>query len=247
MYVIGTELVALGVAPGRVTVAADVAWLLPQVGADFGEQTLRLHGLSGHPLVGVNVNAEHALVAREPKLFQKLAAVLDTLIEAHGARVVFLCNEVREGETYDKAAAALVAVAHAPPACGSRPSERVLGTAADDVDHRVMRFDHQHALSLLPLFCDSRRSVPGTQTIRQGDGSLRGPRLAVWCRARIDQRRRARRTWGSPAQRWIRPTAWFGRSGRRHERAGPTKPGRSGRHACLRRYGRSPTIAAGSA
>ena len=102
------RLVALGVAPGRVTVAADVAWLLPRIGTDFGEQTLGNHGLSGHRLVGVNVNAERALVAREPKLFEKLAAVLDRLIEAHGARVVFLCNEVREGETYDKAAAALV-------------------------------------------------------------------------------------------------------------------------------------------
>jgi polysaccharide pyruvyl transferase WcaK-like protein len=69
---------------------------------------LKRHELTGHRLVGVNVNAESALVEREPKLFEKLAAVLDGLIEAHQVRVVFLCNEVREDETFDKAAATAV-------------------------------------------------------------------------------------------------------------------------------------------
>jgi polysaccharide pyruvyl transferase WcaK-like protein len=96
---------ALGVATDRVTVAADVAWLLQPVGTDFGAQVLRRHGLNGYRLLGVNVNAEHSLVEREPKLFEKLAAVLDMLIEEHQVRVMFLCNEVREGETFDKAAA----------------------------------------------------------------------------------------------------------------------------------------------
>jgi polysaccharide pyruvyl transferase WcaK-like protein len=98
----------LGVATDRVTVAADVAWLLQPVGTDFGTQVLRRHGLNGYRLLGVNVNAEHSLVEREPKLFEKLAALLDMLIEEHQVRVMFLCNEVREGETFDKAAAARV-------------------------------------------------------------------------------------------------------------------------------------------
>jgi polysaccharide pyruvyl transferase WcaK-like protein len=72
---------------------------------DFAEQVLRRHGLGGHRLVGVNVNAEATLVHREPKFFEKLATLLDMLIKAHQVRVVFLCNEVREGETFDKAAA----------------------------------------------------------------------------------------------------------------------------------------------
>jgi polysaccharide pyruvyl transferase WcaK-like protein len=41
-------------------------------------------------------------------LLEKLAAALDGLIEAHRYRVMFLCNEIREGETYDKAAAGMV-------------------------------------------------------------------------------------------------------------------------------------------
>jgi polysaccharide pyruvyl transferase WcaK-like protein len=96
------------VPPDRVTVAADLAWLLRPVDSGFGEQTLRRYGLSNSRLVGVNINAEHALLATEPKLFQKLASLLDKLIESHDLRVVFLCNEIREGETYDKAAATIV-------------------------------------------------------------------------------------------------------------------------------------------
>jgi polysaccharide pyruvyl transferase WcaK-like protein len=102
------RLLALGVAPDRVTTAADMAWLLPPVSANFGRDTLHAHGLAGHKLVGVNVNAEQALLTREPRLFEKLAALLDQLIEAHGLRVVFLCNEVREDETFDRAAAKII-------------------------------------------------------------------------------------------------------------------------------------------
>jgi polysaccharide pyruvyl transferase WcaK-like protein len=102
------RLLALGVAPDRVTAAADMAWLLPPAHTDFGHQTLGLHGLAGRRLVGVNVNAERALLELEPKLFEKLAAMLDELVAAHGVHVLFLCNEVREEETFDKAAAARV-------------------------------------------------------------------------------------------------------------------------------------------
>src|SRR5262249_31148269 len=102
------RLIAYGVSADRITTAADVAWLIPPVSVDFGMQALQRHKLTGHRLVGVNVNAENPLVQREPKLFEKLAAVLDGLIDAHNVRVVFLCNEVREDETFDKAAATAV-------------------------------------------------------------------------------------------------------------------------------------------
>ena len=102
------RLLELDVPADRVTVAADMAWLMQPAAADFGRRVLQQHGLAGQRLVGVNVNAESLLLESEPRLFEKLAAVLDRLVESHGMRVVFLCNEIREGETYDKAAAARV-------------------------------------------------------------------------------------------------------------------------------------------
>jgi polysaccharide pyruvyl transferase WcaK-like protein len=48
------------------------------------------------------------MVEKAPRLFTELAAGLDDLVNRHGARVLFLFNEVREGETYDQAAAELV-------------------------------------------------------------------------------------------------------------------------------------------
>ncbi len=102
------RLLALSVPRDRITVAADMAWLLPKVAADFGRRTLQQHGIAGQRLVAVNVNGETALLQREPRLFEKLAAVLDRLVEHHGASVLFVCNEIREDATFDKAAAASV-------------------------------------------------------------------------------------------------------------------------------------------
>jgi polysaccharide pyruvyl transferase WcaK-like protein len=102
------RLLSLGVPAERVTVAADMAWLIPPASAEPGRSILRLHAPSADKLIGVNVNAEHALLDREPQLFEKLAAALDRLVEGHRFRVMFLCNEIREDETYDKAAAVRV-------------------------------------------------------------------------------------------------------------------------------------------
>jgi polysaccharide pyruvyl transferase WcaK-like protein len=44
-------------------------------------------------------------MAREPGLFEKLAGFLDQAIENQDVFVVFLANEIREGATFDKAAA----------------------------------------------------------------------------------------------------------------------------------------------
>jgi hypothetical protein len=48
------------------------------------------------------------MMEKAPRLFTELAAALDDLVNRHGARVLFLFNEVREGDTYDQAAADLV-------------------------------------------------------------------------------------------------------------------------------------------
>jgi len=99
------RLVEYGVDPGRILVAADLAWLLAGVSSDHGRECLRGLGLDpAASYVGVNVNAEEFVVAQQPKLFEAMAEALDAMIEEHGVRVLFLANEIREDETFDKAA-----------------------------------------------------------------------------------------------------------------------------------------------
>jgi len=99
------RLTGLGVPPHRVTVAADVAWLIAPATPQFGKRLFERHGLGGSRVVGVNINAEHALLRREPEILGKLAMLLDRVIARENVRVAFLQNEIREGETYDLAAA----------------------------------------------------------------------------------------------------------------------------------------------
>jgi polysaccharide pyruvyl transferase WcaK-like protein len=92
-----------GVAVDRISVSADMAWLLSPQSTEFGERTLReLNLFSKEPLIGVNVNNEPVVLKEEPKLFEKLAAFLDTMVETAGARILFLCSEVRDEPTFDK-------------------------------------------------------------------------------------------------------------------------------------------------
>jgi polysaccharide pyruvyl transferase WcaK-like protein len=94
-----------GVRPDSITVAADMAWMLGPVSDDFGSARLKQCGLDlDPPLVGVNINSERLMLQQEPRLFEKLAEFLDALVEKYHVRVLFLCNEVRESETFDKAA-----------------------------------------------------------------------------------------------------------------------------------------------
>jgi polysaccharide pyruvyl transferase WcaK-like protein len=94
-----------GVRTDRVTVAADMAWLIPSADLAFGRDVLRPHLGAGRPLIAVNVNAETAVLERAPAMLASLAHALDSLIERHGVRVIFLFNEIRKGPTYDVAAA----------------------------------------------------------------------------------------------------------------------------------------------
>jgi polysaccharide pyruvyl transferase WcaK-like protein len=99
------RLIDYGVPGDRITVAADLAWLVKPVDEQSGRRQLESLGVEvGSPLVGVNVNGERFVIEREPKLFEKMAKFLDQLVENQGVKILFLCNEVREGETYDTAA-----------------------------------------------------------------------------------------------------------------------------------------------
>lgn len=99
------RLIEYGVAPERVTATADQAWLLDPVSTDAGRKILAGIGVDASArLVGVNVNIEHAVRAQQPNLLRELAAFLDRLIDTRNAHVLFLCNEVRDGETFDLAA-----------------------------------------------------------------------------------------------------------------------------------------------
>lgn len=103
------RLMGWGVAPARVTVAADMAWLIGAATDDFGRATLTSLGLDrGGPLIGVNVNNERVMLEREPALFETLAGFLDQLVEERQASVLFFCSEIRTDPEYDQAAAGMV-------------------------------------------------------------------------------------------------------------------------------------------
>jgi len=94
-----------GVSPERITVAADLAWTLDAVTKDFGQEYLaRLDGNPNRRYVGINLTSERFVLAQEPELFSKVARFSDSLIQKHDMRVLFLANEIREDETFDKAA-----------------------------------------------------------------------------------------------------------------------------------------------
>jgi polysaccharide pyruvyl transferase WcaK-like protein len=106
------RLASWGVDPARLTVAADLAWLLSPVSRDFGTRTLAGLGVpAGVSIIGVNVNNEAAVLQREPRLFEKVAATVDRVLERPDTYAVFFCSEVREGPSFDKAAALKVLAA----------------------------------------------------------------------------------------------------------------------------------------
>ncbi len=94
-----------GVASDRVTVAADLAWMLDPVTSSFGRDCLTQLGQDlQSTFIGVNINSEEFVVKRYPEMLENFAMLLDRLVEEKGVRILFFCNEIREGETFDKAA-----------------------------------------------------------------------------------------------------------------------------------------------
>jgi polysaccharide pyruvyl transferase WcaK-like protein len=95
-----------GVPTDAVTVAADMAWLLDPVSAEWGRQQLQSWGLADkNRLLGVNLLGENAVLETDPRLFEKVAEFLDAMVENYRVFVLFLANEIRDGEMFDTAAA----------------------------------------------------------------------------------------------------------------------------------------------
>ena len=104
------NLIELGVDPSCISVAADLAWLMPleNINKQWAEGFLFSLGVrKDKPLIGVNVVNEIWKDNRAIK--EELAKALDYLIESSGWQVAFFCNEVREGEYFDKEASIEVA------------------------------------------------------------------------------------------------------------------------------------------
>lgn len=99
-------LTALGVPDDRIVVASDLAWLYEPV-TDLSEWALsqwRLLGIDGaRPLIGVNPVRE--VWGNNAPLYRSIAAALDRIAMEHDAQIVFMCNEVRDGAYFDRAAA----------------------------------------------------------------------------------------------------------------------------------------------
>jgi len=99
------RLIEYGVPETSVTATADLAWMLERADPEPGRVYMeRLGVVKDGPLIGVNVNIESFARERQPDLLKHVAALLDELVNSRGARILFLCNEVRDGDTFDLAA-----------------------------------------------------------------------------------------------------------------------------------------------
>ena len=103
------RLLGLGVPEDRITVAADLAWLLPPVSDEFGRDTLNQLGIGdARATVAVNITNEPWVTRAEPKVFGVLAGALDRLIHASDCDVLLVSSETREDDRYDSAALELL-------------------------------------------------------------------------------------------------------------------------------------------
>lgn len=100
------SLLDLGVAARDIAVGADWAWAYRRRAdhAVWAEETWRALGIDpARPLLVVNVL--HERWRERDAVRPALAAALDALVMRHGFQVAFLCNEMREGAFFDRAAA----------------------------------------------------------------------------------------------------------------------------------------------
>lgn len=100
-----TALLEMGVPAEKIVMGADWAWLLPpRIDAKWADEHLRKSGAtSGRLPIGVNVVNE--IWKDDVQVKKAWGALLDRLIEKYDAQVFFFCNESREGEYFDQAAA----------------------------------------------------------------------------------------------------------------------------------------------
>jgi polysaccharide pyruvyl transferase WcaK-like protein len=100
------SLLDLGVDPERVEVGADWAWLYRRKRdlAGWGAETWARLGVDPRaPLLVANVVNERW--RRNSEVKAAIASALDELARTHGFQVAFFCNEMRDGDFYDAAAA----------------------------------------------------------------------------------------------------------------------------------------------
>ncbi len=103
-------LLELGVADRKIHVAADLAWLFTPKGekGNWAEGFWRELGIDASgPLIAVNVVNERWAGPTEAKT--AIALGLDEAVRRTGIQVAFICNEAREGDYFDAAAAREVA------------------------------------------------------------------------------------------------------------------------------------------
>jgi polysaccharide pyruvyl transferase WcaK-like protein len=98
----------MGVPAERILVGADWAWLFrPEIDSQWAWELLKKYGVEeGRVCLGVNLVNE--IWRDNMGMKDAWAALLDRLIENHDAQVVFFCNESREGDYFDRAAAEAV-------------------------------------------------------------------------------------------------------------------------------------------
>lgn len=95
-------LLAAGVSAERITLGADLAWLLDRSSHMAAARAEMQQLTGGRPALAVNV--VHEDWTQNDRFYQTVAADLDAIHDATGMVTVFLCNEIREGEFYDAAA-----------------------------------------------------------------------------------------------------------------------------------------------
>jgi polysaccharide pyruvyl transferase WcaK-like protein len=96
----------LGVEPQRILVGADWAWLYKQ------KRDLKQWGADMWTSLGVDlaqpllmVNLVNLVWRSRTDCKKEIARALDVLNKAHGFQIAFFCNECRDGEMFDRAAA----------------------------------------------------------------------------------------------------------------------------------------------
>ena len=101
-------LLEMGVSEERIVVGADWAWLLsPQINSDWAHETLQKSGTSKGTLK-IGVNLVNEIWKDDVEMKKAWGNLLDWLIEKYDAQVFFFCNESRQGDYFDQAAAAEV-------------------------------------------------------------------------------------------------------------------------------------------
>ena len=98
-------LLEMGMTEEKILVGADWAWLLsPRIDSEWAHSSLQKAGASAGRLP-IGVNLVNEIWKEDVEVKKAWGALLDRLIERYDAQVFFFCNESREGDYFDQAAA----------------------------------------------------------------------------------------------------------------------------------------------